>query len=301
LQFGEAIRRDWPFSVGVGACPCWLHVQDLLTSGQPGRIIFAVGSPHAPLVAFPERTTEVSPVTKMPGWKTSCALFVICLVAAISAPAQILKTLFSFDGTDGVAPQYMSLVQGTDGNFYGTTTHGGPGGATGSGTIFRMTPEGAQTPLYNFCSEPNCTDGANPYAGLLQATDGSFYGTTYLGGAYSSGTIFKITPAGAFITLYSFCPQGLPCVDGGNPSGSLIQGADGNLYGTSGGDIEGPIKGTVFKLTLDGRLPRCIFFAHNRIAPTAHSPSRGWCNAATEVCMEPLRLAARLERGQSSE
>jgi uncharacterized repeat protein (TIGR03803 family) len=86
------------------------------------------------------------------------------------------------------------------------------------------------TTLYTFCSPPydNCPDGAYPIAGLIQATDGNFYGTTNQGGAYGYGTVFKITRSGKLTTLYSFCSQ-YNCPDGANPSGGLIQATDGNF------------------------------------------------------------------------
>jgi uncharacterized repeat protein (TIGR03803 family) len=101
-------------------------------------------------------------------------------------PAGTLTTLHTFVGTDGWQP-YAALVRSTDGDLYGTTVFGGPayetGGADGWGTIFKITLSGALTTLYNFCSQGfPCTDGGDPYAGLVQATDGSFYGTTYSGG-----------------------------------------------------------------------------------------------------------------------
>jgi uncharacterized repeat protein (TIGR03803 family) len=66
---------------------------------------------------------------------------------------------------------------------------------------------------------------------MIQATDGNFYSTTYDGGAYSEGTIFKMTPSGALTTLYAFCSDQSFCLDGANPVGGLVQGIDGNLYG----------------------------------------------------------------------
>jgi uncharacterized repeat protein (TIGR03803 family) len=83
------------------------------------------------------------------------------------------------------------LIQATDGNFYGTTWDSV--GGTNFGTIFKITPSGGLTTLHSFCPQHPCTDGATPYAGLVQATDGSFYGTTTLGGATGVGTIFKLS------------------------------------------------------------------------------------------------------------
>jgi uncharacterized repeat protein (TIGR03803 family) len=94
------------------------------------------------------------------------------------------------------------LVQATDGNFYGTTQEGGANCTTigGCGTIFKITPGATLTTLYSFCSQPNCTDGNSPYTGLVQATNGHFYGTTGYGGTSSAcnngsgcGTVFGLS------------------------------------------------------------------------------------------------------------
>ncbi len=80
---------------------------------------------------------------------------------------------------DGEIPT-AGLVQATDGNLYGTTLEGG---TIGAGSVFTITPAGVLTPLYSFCLQSGCTDGALPFGGLVQGTDGNFYGTTYEGGA----------------------------------------------------------------------------------------------------------------------
>ncbi len=147
--------------------------------------------------------------------------------------------LHSFDTTDGAYP-YAALIQASDGNFYGTTKLGG---ANGAGTVFRITPAGTLTSLYSFCAQAGCIDGKTPVAGLTQATDGNFYGTTELGGANGAGTIFQLTSGGTLTTLYSFCAQP-SCVDGGNPVSGLLQATDGNLYGAAsvgGADNDGTI------------------------------------------------------------
>jgi len=175
-------------------------------------------------------------------------------------------SLYSFcslgDCADGMAPN-TSLVQGTDGNFYGTTPLGGNGSDcsfslfhNGCGTVFRITPAGKLTTLYNFCSMPNCADGSQPQSSLIQATDGSFYGITEFGGAnlniYGSGTVFKITPAGKLTTLYKFCTV-TGCPDGEDPKAPLVQATDGNFYGTTiAGGAAG--LGTLFEVTPAGAL-----------------------------------------------
>jgi uncharacterized repeat protein (TIGR03803 family) len=173
-------------------------------------------------------------------------------------PSGTLTTLYSFcpqiGCKDGASP--TGLVQATNGNFYGTTYGGG---AKHQGTVFKITPSGTLTTLYSFCSQTGCTDGSNPYAGLVQGTDGNLYGTTYRGGANKRGTVFKITPSGTLTTLYSFCSQ-VGCTDGEDPYAVLVEATDGNLYGTtqSGGanttgcNIYGC--GTVFKITSSGTL-----------------------------------------------
>src|SRR5262249_25656465 len=117
-------------------------------------------------------------------------------------PGGTLTTLYSFGSTfsDGGNP-IAGLVLATNGNFYGTTYNFG---ANGYGTIFKITPRGKSTTLYNFCSQSGCTDGYTAYGALVQAMNGNFYGTTYSGGASGDGTVFKITPSGALTTLHSF-------------------------------------------------------------------------------------------------
>jgi uncharacterized repeat protein (TIGR03803 family) len=261
----------------------------------------------------------------------ACTLVLLCVTTVITSPAQTalktkFKNLFEFNKKDGWGP-VMSLIQGTDGNFYGTTEEGGAQinsdfCPNGCGTVFKVTPEGKLTTLYEFCRQGNCADGAIPLASLLQATDGEFYGTTSGGGDlvdcingcgtrlqdepqrradYAAhvlypkwvsgwdqpsrwtrsgderrllrnggrggdsnscpggcGTVFKITSAGKFGRVYSFCNQ-INCADGAAPLAALVQSSGGNFYGTTevGGtstNCEGGGCGTVFKITAAGKL-----------------------------------------------
>ncbi len=164
------------------------------------------------------------------------------------------SVLYSFcslgDCTDGSDP-VGNVIQGSDGNFYGTTDGGGANG--NYGTVFKVTPSGTLTTLYSFCSHggTSCTDGRLPWSGLIHGSDGNFYGTTNIAGAHFFGTVYKLTPSGALTTLYSFCSQA-GCADGYYPFAGVIQGSDGNFYGSTGfgganpyGVTDGP--GTVFK------------------------------------------------------
>jgi uncharacterized repeat protein (TIGR03803 family) len=168
-----------------------------------------------------------------------------------------LTTLHAFDGTDGSYP-YGPLVQGTDGKLYGTTSEGGSGSCNffGCGTVFSITTGGVLTILHNFQG----ADGSDPFGGLIQGTDGKFYGTTYSGGpSGSDGTVFSITAGGTLTTLYDFCSQS-NCTDGRGPYAGLIQGSDGKLYGTTVEGGTGPFPGTgsdcgtLFSITTGGVL-----------------------------------------------
>ncbi|HXC09678.1 MAG TPA: choice-of-anchor tandem repeat GloVer-containing protein, partial [Steroidobacteraceae bacterium] len=149
--------------------------------------------------------------------------------------------VFPKTGSDGEIP-YAGVIQGSDGNLYGTTYFGG---SSGFGTVFKVTPGGTETVLYSFAGG---SDGEHPYAGVIQGSDGNFYGTTYQGGAGGYGTVFKITPSGTETVLHSFAGGSS---DGANPEAGLTQGTDGNFYGNTylGGASN---LGTVFEITPSG-------------------------------------------------
>lgn len=172
----------------------------------------------------------------------------------------VLNSLYSFSDGDGVNP-YAGLVHGNDGELYGTTEYGGSGydgtDFSGNGTVFGITTNGVLNTLVAFTGD----NGAHPYAGLLLAADGNFYGTTYQGPVSTNGTIFKITPGGALTTLFVFNGT-----NGALPSGNLLQGPDGNLYGTTANGATGyngsPSSGygTVFMVTTNGELTTLVAF-----------------------------------------
>jgi uncharacterized repeat protein (TIGR03803 family) len=172
-------------------------------------------------------------------------------------PAGVLTTLRVFTGANGYNPS-AGLVQGSDGNFYGTTAYGGNLGLNagyGFGTVFKMAPTGTLTTLVSF----NLANGYSPSAGLVQGSDGNFYGTTSGGGTGGSapgggGTVFKMTPAGVLTTLVSFNGA-----NGNSPQAMLLQGIDGNFYGTTEyGGANG--RGTVFRVTPAGVLTTLVSF-----------------------------------------
>ena len=184
-------------------------------------------------------------------------------------------TLVSFNGTDG-ANTSRALIQGLDGNLYGTTTGGGANDACngqGCGTVFKITPSGTLTTLYNFCSQTGCADGSLPYAGLDLGTDGNLFGTTYEGGTNTTGTVFEITPAGTLTTLHSF--EGS---DGEGPLAALVQATDGNFYGTAAEGGKG--YGTIFKITAGGTLTTLYSFCFVSPCTDGYSPQGGVIQAA---------------------
>ena len=158
------------------------------------------------------------------------------------SPSGSYTNLYSFGGfpTDGSIPN--GLVQGSDGNFYGTTGDGGTNFCN-CGTVFRISPSGTKTNLYSFGS--HLSDGVRPSTGLVQGSDGNFYGTTIRGGTNNYGTVFRISPSGSYTNLYSFV---------GSPPNGLVQGSDGFFYGTAfyGGTSTNCNCGTVFRISPSG-------------------------------------------------
>ncbi len=151
--------------------------------------------------------------------------------------AQTYTDMRDFNNSDGCCANYPSLLaQGEDGNIYGATTSGG----AGFGNIFRISPSGTFTNLFDF----DGTHGNGPQGGLSLGFDGNFYGTTYQGGVNHAGTVFKVTPAGTQTVLYDFTNTN----DGAFPRVPPVQTPDGNLYGTTG---NGTVA-TLYKLTPSG-------------------------------------------------
>ena len=133
--------------------------------------------------------------------------------------AGVVKTIHEFDNTHGYYP-YPGLVQGIDGNLYGTASHGG---ANGAGVAFKITTAGVFTVLHDFDS---LTDGAQPFAGLVAASDGGFYGGASTGGGGALGTLFKLTTTRTFTKLNNF-----DRTHGAFPYATPMQHTSGPIFG----------------------------------------------------------------------
>jgi uncharacterized repeat protein (TIGR03803 family) len=136
------------------------------------------------------------------------------------------------------------LALGSDGNLYGTTAYGG---ANDGGTVFKMTSEGELATLVEFTGNGASNKGRIPFAGLVQGSDGNFYGTTFMGGSADMGTVFEMTPAGVLTTLFDFADDSVDAY----PRAELMFASDGNLYGTASGQDSGG-SGSVFRLVYPG-------------------------------------------------
>jgi uncharacterized repeat protein (TIGR03803 family) len=163
-----------------------------------------------------------------------------------NSPAAAINVMDSFSAANafGIDPG-AALIQGADGNYYGTTEFGNDS----AGTVFQMTPAGALAVMALLNGS-----GSLPCTALMQGTDGNFYGTTLLGGGSNDGTVFQLTPAGTLTTLVSFTSA-----NGAYPQAALVQGSDGNFYGTTvrGGNSDA---GTAFKVTPAGVLTTLVSF-----------------------------------------
>ena len=176
-------------------------------------------------------------IGKLGRWRRLFCVLLVCAAAPIASTAQTFTTLVSFKGPNGIFPE--SIVQGLDGNLWGTTANGG---ISNCGTVFKMQPKGILTRFVTF----NCTK-VNTGQGIILGTDGDFYGITFWG-AGNEGTVFKLKPGNPLAVLANF-----DGTHGSEPVGSLAEGNDGSFYGAtySGGSDDW---GTVFKVTPTGTL-----------------------------------------------
>jgi uncharacterized repeat protein (TIGR03803 family) len=186
---------------------------------------------------------------------TPMLLLLAVAVLSAAAHAQTYSVLYNFSpGTksgDPANPQYSGIIaQGHDGNLYSTTPAGGSHCGF-CGVVFKITPSGTLTHVFDF----NDTNGAGytPFSGLTLGKDGNFYGTTDVGGTFNLGTLFKITVGGSLTKLYEFGTCKYPCKEGTYPKAPPVQGRDGNFYGTTTATIDGTDNGVVYKATPTGK------------------------------------------------
>jgi uncharacterized repeat protein (TIGR03803 family) len=224
-------------------------------SFKKAKIIFSFKKPwlmgSTPIALIPNGEGQV--------WGTAYlgGAYGLGVIFEVTQPKTI-SVLHSFAGYPTEGEQPLALITDGQGNFYGTTWAGGEFGSPyGEGTVFKLAADGTFTTLYNFCAQSGCADGRSPNPYLIFDGEGNLYGTTWAGGAYDVGTVFEITATGAYKVLYNFT-QG---ADGGGPDGGVVMDGSGNLYGTTnfGGEQSG--KGTIFELSLSGKLTVLHSFA----------------------------------------
>ena len=173
--------------------------------------------------------------------KIKAMTLIVALVMLLHYPAtaQVFTTLVNLNGANGATPMYMTMIEANDGNLYGTTI---AGGANSEGVLFQMTLNGQLKIVYSFCSRAHCSDGEQPYGGVIQGTDGNLYGTTAYGGFrfHPFGTVFKATLSGQLTVLHMFCAGGPVrghCTDGSLPLDAPVEGQNGQFYLTTNGSL----------------------------------------------------------------
>jgi uncharacterized repeat protein (TIGR03803 family) len=195
---------------------------------------------------------------------------------AVVSPPQTFTTLATFEFSGGANPA-VGFVQGTDGNFYGTTINGGVYvciSYPGCGAVYEMTPTGQQSLLFPFDNQPNTLSYG---LAVIQSTNGSVYGTagggtpaTYCPYNTGCGVIFRLNKRRTVSILHTFCSQE-NCADGYDPI-SLIQGTDGYFYGSTN-QLNALQAGTVFKITPDSELTTLYTFScNNTSCPDGAAP-----------------------------
>ena len=238
------------------------NVYSISDTGNYAVIASGLDSSYSPLTQGTDGNFYGT--TKAGGAQEEGSVFVV-------SPTGTYTQLYSFCGKscEGPALPLGALVQGTDGNFYGTTAEGG---SNNTGTIYKITSAGALTIVDSVCDGSGCAEGSSPNGALVQGSNGNFYGVTEDGGGGGHGEIFEVTPSGTATVLYSFC--GLQCLAGGAPFGPLVEDAAGNFYGIN---IDGGANshGTVFQLTPSGSLNTLYSFCSQTGCTDGSSPQGG--------------------------
>jgi len=236
--------------------------------------------PQAPLI---ENKAGNLYGTTSGGGGTGCSDGFGCGTVFKLAPDGTETVLHAFAGGNDGANPLAGVIEGEAGDFYGTTMWGGGEGCdyvgfSGCGTVFKVAPNGTETVLYSFAGG---SDGANPYAGLIQDKAGNLYGTTNDGGigckaTNGCGTVFKLAPDGTETVLHAFAGGS----DGAYPWAGLIRDEGGNLYGTT---AEGGGRGchnylyhgcgTIFRLAPDGA--ETVLYAFSKLQRHGALPYAG--------------------------
>lgn len=240
----------------------------------------------------------------------SCALLLMTVMQALPVQAQLTELYgFQYNAAttsnfpDGANPM-AELIEGADGNYYTSTRLGGAGACPGEvedqiagcGAVVKITPAGKLSVLYSFpydASSNSAPNGLYPEAGLVEGKDGNFYGVTTAGGTGGDfctvatgitgcGTVFKLTRSGTLTVLHSFCGGngcGSLTTDGAEPTGRMVFGANGDLYGTTqtGGIYDGFYnQGTIFRISTSGAYTILHLFSGNfGSTPDGANPAAG--------------------------
>ena len=189
-------------------------------------------------------------------FRTVTLAVAMLVLATFSTPlqAQTYSALYEFGGQtqDPENPQYSGLIaQGRDGELYSTAPATPLGLCSFCGAVFKITPSGTVTVVYDFNDATG--SGYTPFGGVVLGTDGNFYGPTKAGGNFNEGTLFKITASGTLTTLYNFGTCKYPCKEGLYPKAPPVQGTDDNFYGTAPNLNDGTNTGVVYKITSAGK------------------------------------------------
>jgi len=225
----------------TGDAPLFFHWQQFGTNLADGGNISGSGTPTLTLKAVGAANAGTYSVLVSNAVDSVSSAGAVLTVLPVISPSASLATLHAFGSGTNASNPYGGLVQGTDTNFYGTAINGG---AERFGAAFRLSRTGAFSVLHSFINGP---DGANPYAGLVQAGDGNLYGATFNGVEALYGTLFRLAPNGTLTSLHSFTGG----YDGAQPLASLVVGSDGQLYGTTSAGGTNDL-GAVFSLSTNG-------------------------------------------------